>query len=97
MLIEEVISLDEKQIWGRTGKRVVRKYRCTSGQRAGRIVPSIAACFTPINVKRRAKMKQTRRRLGKRMARLTKRTKKINPASRRVQALNKAARKSRKR
>lgn len=97
MLITEIVSLDEKQTWGRTGNKVVRKYRCTSGQRAGRIVSKMSQCFAPINIKKRAKFKQTKARLGKRIARLTKRTKRINPASRRVQSLNKAARKARRR
>jgi hypothetical protein len=35
-------------------------------------------------------MKRTKARLGARMTRKAKRTKRINPASRRVQALNKA-------
>ena len=45
---EEV--LDEKQIWGRKGTSVVRKYRCTSGQRKGRIVAKPDQCFKPINI-----------------------------------------------
>lgn len=93
----EILPLVEKQTWGRSGNKVVRKYRCTSGQRKGRIVSKMSQCFAPVNVKKRAKMKQTKARLGKRIARKTKRTKRINPASRRVQKLNKAAAKARRR
>lgn len=93
MLIHEFIEpLDEKQIWARSGKKVVRKYRCTSGQRKGRIVAAPAQCFAAPDVKKRIKMKQTKARLGARMARKARRTKKYNPASRRVQSLNKASR-----
>ena len=81
-------SLDERQIWARSGKKVVRKYRCSGGQRSGRIVSKLAQCFAAPNPKKKASMKRTQARFGKRMARKAKRTKRTNPASRRVQALN---------
>jgi len=93
MLLNELFhSLDEKQIWARSGKNVVRKFRCTSGPRKGRIVPSMSSCYGAPNVKARASMKRTKARLGKKMARKSRKTKRVNPASRRVQALNKASR-----
>jgi len=97
MLIHEITTLNEKQIWGRTGNKVVRKYRCSSGQRRGRIVSKMSQCFAPVDVKKRAKFKQTRARLANRIARKTKRTKRVNPASRRVQAMNKARSKASRR
>lgn len=90
MLIEEVIN--EKQVWARSGQQVVRKYRCMSGFRKGRIVKEPGQCFAAPDVKKRMTLKKTKARLGARMARKSKRTKRINPASRRVQALNKAGR-----
>jgi len=66
----------------------VRKYRCGSGARKGRIVAKISQCFAAPDIKKRVKFKQTRRRLGSRMARKAKRTKRMNPASRKVQAMN---------
>ena len=93
MLLRELtqgISLDEGPAWGRTGKKVVRKYRCTNGQRKNRVVSNIAQCYAAPNPKKRAQLKRMKARLGKRQARKAKRTKRINPASRRVQALNKA-------
>ncbi len=91
MQIDEIIApLVEKQIWARSGKKVVRKYRCTSGQRKGRIVSRIGQCFAAPNVKAKIRMKKTRARLGSRMARKARRTKRVNPASIRVQKLNKA-------
>jgi len=84
--IEE--ELDEGQTWARSGKKVVRKYRCSSGPRKNRIVSKMAQCFAAPDVKKRMQLKRTKARLGKRLAKKAKRTKRINPASRRVQALN---------
>ena len=81
-------ELDEGQTWARSGKKVVRKYRCSSGPRKNRIVSKITACFAAPDIKKRATFKRTKARLGKRMARKAKKTKRINPASRRVQAMN---------
>ena len=83
MLITEIISSDlsEKQIWGRRGKKLVRKYRCSSGTRQGRIVASMAQCFAAPNIKKKLSMKRTRARLSGKMARKAKRTKRTNPAS----------------
>lgn len=81
-------NLDEKQVWARSGKKVVRKYRCTSGSRKGRTVSKISQCFAAPDIKKRFQLKKTKARLGKRLARKARRTKRINPASRRVQSLN---------
>tara|TARA_S200000501_G_scaffold347103_1_gene361183 strand:- start:233 stop:520 length:288 start_codon:yes stop_codon:yes gene_type:complete len=91
MRILEIIAdeiLDEKQIWGRKGNQVVRKYRCTSGRRKGRIVSNPAQCFKAIDVKKRMTLKRTKAKMGTRMARRAQRTKRINPASRRLKNLN---------
>lgn len=82
-------SVEEKQIWGRTGNKVVRKYRCSGGRRHGRIVSKMAACYAPLDVKQSARFKRTKARVGDRMSRKAKKTKRVNPASKRVQALNK--------
>ena len=60
MLITEIISADisEKQIWGRRGKKLVRKYRCTGGRRKNRIVANMAQCFAAPNMKARMSMKR---------------------------------------
>ena len=51
MLVREITeSLSEKQIWARSGKKVVRKFRCTTGRRKGRIVKQMAQCFIPSNI-----------------------------------------------
>ena len=93
MLVREITeSLSEKQIWARSGKKVVRKFRCTTGRRKGRIVKQMAQCFAAPNIIARITLKRTRARIGGRMMRKARRTKRTNPASRRVQALNKASR-----
>lgn len=91
MLLREFFSEEivESQVWARSGKKVVRKYRCSGGSRKGRVVSKMSQCFAAPDVKKRQQLKKTKARLGKRIARKAKRTKRINPASRRVQALNK--------
>lgn len=93
MLLRELFQqIDEKQVWARSGQKVTRKFRCTSGARKNRIVKSMSQCFAAPDIKKRAKLKQTRARLGSKMARKARKTKRVNPASKRVQALNKAQR-----
>ena len=94
MLITEIVSSDlsEKQIWGRRGKKLVRKYRCASGLRKGRIVANMAQCFASPNFKKKLSMKRSRARLGARMARKARRTKRTNPASIALRRLNKRKR-----
>lgn len=90
MLLRELfdIDLDEKQIWGRRGTKVVRKYRCSGGRRDGRIVAKMTQCFAPLDIKQSVRFKRLKQKIGNRMARKAKRTKRVNPASRRLKALN---------
>lgn len=81
-------SLSERQVWAKSGKKVVRKYRCTTGQRKGRTVAKMAQCYAAPDIKKRMQLKRTKARLGKRLARKARRTKRINPASMRVARLN---------
>ena len=91
-LVELFDNLEEKQIWGRTGKKLVRKYRCMGGKRHGRIVSKPQQCFAAPNVKAKMRMRITRKKLGKRMAMRSRRTKRTNPASRRLKTLNRPVR-----
>jgi len=84
--------ISERQVWAKSGTKVVRKYRCTAGARKGRTVATPSQCFAAPDVKKRMTMKRTKARLGARMARKARKTKRVNPASRRVAALNKKAR-----
>lgn len=100
MRITEVISqenydesiVDEAMAWARRGNKVVRKYRCTTGKRKSRIVSKPSQCFAAPDIKKRIKLKMTKARLGSRMARKRKRTMRVNPASKRIQALNRKSR-----
>jgi len=83
------ITLDEKMAWAKRGNKVVRKFRCTSGPRTGRIVSKIGQCFAAPDMKKRVRLKLTKARLGAKMTRKAKKTKRINPASKRVKAMNK--------
>ena len=90
--ITEQDNFDEGMAWARRGMKVVRKYRCTRGPRKYRIVSKPAQCFAAPDIKKRIKLKMTKARLGARMARIRKKTMRVNPASKRVAALNKKAR-----
>jgi len=90
--IDPTEELDEGQTWARSGKKVVRKYRCSSGLRKGRVVAKMAQCYAAPNIKKRMALKKVKARLGSRMIRKSKKTKRINPASKRVQSLNKKRR-----
>mgnify|MGYP000176516905 CR=1 FL=1 len=81
--------VEAKMVWARKGKKVVRKFRCTSGIRAGRVVASPAQCTAPINIKQRMLLKKTKAQKGARMMRKSKKTKRMNPASKMVQRMNK--------
>ena len=92
MLLRELtLPLEEKRIWARSGKKIVRKYRCSGGRRHGRIVAKIAQCFAAPDMKKRFTLKKTKARVGSRMTRKARRTKRVNTVSRRVQSLNKAS------
>jgi len=88
LLVELFNNITEKQIWGRKGKTLVRKYRCMGGKRHGRIVSNPQQCFAPPNIGAKLRMRITRKKLGARMARKSKRTKRTNPASRALKYLN---------
>lgn len=61
MKILEILSEGYTQVWGRSKHGPVRKYRCTSGKKTGRVVSKPATCNSPINQKKSATFKKTRR------------------------------------
>ena len=98
MLLRQITSndqIEEGLTWARSGPNVVRKYRCMGGARQGRVVSSPQQCYAPFDLKKRAKMRMLKARMGNRMVRKTKKTKRTSPASRRVAQMNKST--SRKR
>lgn len=76
-------------IYGRQGNKTVRKYRCTSGSRKGRIVAKPGTCTAPANVKAKTTMKKTRRHGKSAITKKASRIKRTNPASRKLRRLNK--------
>ena len=81
-------DLDEGPTWARSGKKVVRKYRCTSGSRKGRIVAKPKTCSAAKNVKSMNTMKKTRRSKGATVNIKANRTKRTSPASQKLTRLN---------
>ena len=84
---------ETKLVWARRGQKIVRKYRCTFGRRKGRVVANMSQCSAPLDIKKRFTLRRTKARMGSRIQRKIQRTKKINPASKRVQRLNKIGKK----
>lgn len=82
---------EHEMVWARSGGKVKMKWRCTSGTRKGRVVPDPGACDMPIDVEKRAQMKRTRAATKIKQARKAKKTKRINPTSKLITALNKRA------
>lgn len=94
MLLRELTYRDDVEeavdtIWSRSGGKQVRKYRCTSGQRKGRIVAKAATCNAPLNQRAKVTLAKTKRKKGSMLGWKTKKTKRSNPASKRLKRINK--------
>lgn len=81
--------VETKMVWARKGGKVARKYRCSFGKRKGRVVSDPSQCSKPVDQKKRFTLRRTKAQKGGRMARKAQRTKRTNPASKMVRALNK--------
>lgn len=79
---------EARMVWRKSGNKLTRGVRCTSGRRKGRVVKTAAQCSAPINLKKRLTLKKTKAKFGKRLARKARRTKRVSPASRRLKSLN---------
>lgn len=84
----EYIEEGYVQIAGRSGNKIVRKYRCTSGSRRGRIVSKPSTCSAPRNVKSSVNIKKAKRRKGSLMKVKSLRTKRAKQTSKRLGRLN---------
>lgn len=89
MLIGEIIEA-VTPAFGRSGGKTVRKYRCTSGPRKGRVVAKAATCNAPINVRASQTAKKTRASTKSQAAAKSRRTKRSSPVSKRVARANKS-------
>lgn len=87
---KEIIT-EARMVWRKMGNKIKRAVRCTSGPRAGRVVATSAQCSKPINIAKRINLKRTKARVGGRMRFRAKRTKRMNPLSKRLRMLNKPA------
>lgn len=86
--LTEGMLIEAKMVWRRMGNTIKRAVRCTSGRRKGRVVSNAAQCSAPLDIKKRITLKKSKARFGQRMARKARRTKRMNPASRRLRTLN---------
>jgi hypothetical protein len=80
--------VEAQLVWARKGNKITRKYRCTVGQRAGRVVSNPSQCSAPIDIKKRMTLKKTKAKMGAKMSRKAQKTKKFNPASKALKRLN---------
>jgi hypothetical protein len=69
------------------------KWRCESGPRKNKTVPELSQCSASPDIKKSAKMKQTRQRTKVAQARKTKKTKRVNPMTKTATRLNKQMKK----
>jgi hypothetical protein len=87
---EIVTALEEGyvQIAGRSGNKIVRKFRCTSGSRRGRIVSKPGTCSAPKNIRSSVNLKKAKRKQGSLMTVKSLRTKRARKTSKRLATLN---------
>ena len=88
MIVQEL--LEATQVWSKSGGKSVRKYRCTSGVRKGRVMASPASCNKPISVSKSVNFKKTKKAKQPSMSYKSSIAKRSNPASVRARKLNKA-------
>lgn len=93
MLIRSIIT-EATQIWSKSGGKNVRKYRCTSGARKGRVMASPASCSKPLHVGKSTSLKKTRTKRKQSMSFKSGLAKRSNPSAIRTQRLNKSSTKS---
>lgn len=95
MKVSEVIT-EAKIAFGRKGKTISRKYRCTSGSRKGRTVAKPSTCHAPKKIKAVNTMKRNKARYGSSMKVKRKRTMRSNSKSMAIQRLNRGGPKGRR-
>lgn len=70
--------------YSRQNNKLVRKYRCTTGARKGRVVAQPATCNAPINVKASQRLKITKAKGASTIKLKAKKTKAYQAASKRL-------------
>ena len=87
MLTSEILEATSR-VWGRVGNKQVRKYRCTSGQKKGRIVAKPQTCNSPIRASSRRAIKIAKARRSPLIKIKSRYTKRMSPTSQRIRRLN---------
>ena len=98
MRLDEIVEgeiLEARMVWRRMGNKIKRAVRCTRGPRAGRVVANPSQCAKPIDLKKRMTLRRTKAKMGKRMIRKARRTKRFNPMAKRLKSLNRPVRRRR--
>jgi len=80
--------VEAQLVWARKGTSLARKYRCSVGARAGRVVSDPSQCGKPIDIKKRMTLAKTKAKMGSRIQAKAQRTKRLNPASKMLKSLN---------
>jgi len=91
MLLRELISEGVTTVFGHGKSKsghTVRKYRCTSGPRKGRIVAKPATCSAPKRMSSSNTLKKTRRSKGKTTDIKRSRTFRTSPTTQKLRRLN---------
>ena len=91
MIVSEILE-GVVPIAGRKGSRNVRKYRCTSGSRKGRIVAKPSTCTAPKRMSSSISLKKAKSKRGSQIKVSSARTKRANQAHKRLSKLNVHAR-----
>ena len=90
MKIQEIVTESVVQVWSRNkGGQMVRKYRCLSGARKGRIVSSPTTCNQPKRVSSSINIRKAKYKYGRNMNIKSQRTKRAGAFSKRLAKINK--------
>lgn len=89
-LFEEDLTESAVIAYGKVGDTIVKKYRCMSGPRKGRLVKTAGDCAKKLDLAKSRRLKRTMARIGGRIARRAKRTKRVNPTSKIIARKNAA-------
>ena len=87
----DLVCEGAKPTWARSGNKIVRKWRCTSGAKQGMLVSDPATCGGKVDLKKRMNMKKMLNRRKQVVRRKAQKAKKRNPVSIRLQRLNKSS------
>ena len=89
MQVFEILEAGPTMAWTRKGNTNVRKFRCQSGPRKGRVMASPASCNKPLNIHKSMNLKVTKQKKSSHIKTRGKITRRSNPGSIRRVKLNK--------